>query len=683
MPRWRVVWTLLTAILFGVRLSAAADKATLDAAFAQLAGYDFGGDATALTTIGNLVTASYGKAAERKELASRLTGVLTSAAPRGAKDFACRQLAIIGTADEVPALAPLLADEQLSHMARYALERIPGPEAEEALRQALRKVQGKLLVGVINSLGARRMVAAVDDLASLLSSDDPAVAQAAAAALGKIGPSALGPLEQAWTQPSTPVPVRTAVADALLRCAEGLLAEGKRDEAAAVYDRLIRADVPSVRIAAARGAVLARQAAGAALLGSYLESADRELFRAALVLAREVPGQELTKALTAPLDRLALEQRIHVLEALGDRLDRAATSALLAQTQHGDKQVRLAAIRALARLGDAASVPRLMELAAGDDPEVAQAATAALANLPGKDADAVIQAFLGNENPKVRRAAIEVLGHRRVATAAPAVLRAAADADESIRLAAIKALGEIADLALLPGIVALLLNASSEKERLAIEVALAAACVRSSNREACLAAVAAGLGSAKPEAKTSLLRTLGRLGGEGALKAVRAALHDPLESVRDVAVRILADWPDPSAGNDLLALAKTSQSKTHKILALRGYIRLIAQGDSSPEERLAACNEALRLAERDEERKLVLGVLGGVPRVDALAMVVPLLAQPGTRDEAVAAAVAIAEKIVGSHPSQAADAMKQVLANTASAEIQQRAKEVLQRAGVK
>lgn len=681
MARSKTLCTAMAVILVASRISSAADKAALDTLFAQLAGYDFGRDSAPATTIANLVTASYGKPAERKELASRLADVLKSAAPRGAKDFACRQLAIIGTADEVPALSPLLADEHLSHMARYALERIPGPAADDALRQALGKVQGKQLVGVINSLGNRRVVGAVEDLAKGLSSADPAVAQAAAAALGKIGSPGRVPLEQALARASASV--RPVVAQSLLLCAEGLLAEGKREEAAALYDRLVQTDVRSVRTAAARGAVLARADAGAALVATYLESSDPDLFRAALILAREAPGEAITKALASALERLAAEKRILVLDALGDRGDRAAIPALLAQAKGSEKNVRVAAIRTLARLGDASTAPLLMDWAVADDPDVAHAAAAGLANLPGKDVDAAVQGFLGNSNPKMRRAAVEVLGQRRASAAAPALLQAAADSDESIRLAAVKALGETAGHEVLPGMVALLLKAGSEKQRAAIESALAAAAARASDRNACIAAITSALASANAEAKLSLLRTLGRLGGAEARKAVRAAIEAPEDTVREAAVRILSEWPDPTASNDLAALARHAQSKAHKILALRGYIRLIAQAHPAPDQRLAACKEALSLADRDEERKLVLGVLGGVPHVDALAVVLPLLAQPATKDEAAAAAVDIAEKIVGRHASQAADAMKQVLATTANPELQQRAKEVLRRAETK
>jgi HEAT repeat protein len=77
----------------------------------------------------------------------------------------------IGTKQAVPALAALLADPKLAHYARYGLEPIPDPSVDKALRDALGKIKGRPLVGVINSIGQRK---------------DAEVADAAAAALGRI-----------------------------------------------------------------------------------------------------------------------------------------------------------------------------------------------------------------------------------------------------------------------------------------------------------------------------------------------------------------------------------------------------------------------------------------------------------------------------------------------------------------
>ena len=190
---------------------------------------------------------------------SELIAVLESDVPLKEKADACRELARIGTKDAVPVLAALLSDEKLSHMARYALEPIPDPAVDDALRNALGKLKGRPLVGVIGSLGVRRDARAVQRLAALLKSPDAEVAAAAARTLGKIGtPEAAKILQE--TLAVAPAGLRPVVADACLGCAEAFLAQKKRAEAAAIYKQVGQADLPKhFRIAAAHGALMTRQ----------------------------------------------------------------------------------------------------------------------------------------------------------------------------------------------------------------------------------------------------------------------------------------------------------------------------------------------------------------------------------------------------------------------------------------
>jgi HEAT repeat protein len=111
---------------------------------------------------------------------------LRTATPEG-KAMACKQLSIYGTKAAVPELAKLLSDEQMSSWSRIALEAIPDPTADAALIEAAGKLNGKLLVGVINSIGAKRSDDSIEQLTKRLSDNDEQVAAAAAVALGKIG----------------------------------------------------------------------------------------------------------------------------------------------------------------------------------------------------------------------------------------------------------------------------------------------------------------------------------------------------------------------------------------------------------------------------------------------------------------------------------------------------------------
>jgi HEAT repeat protein len=225
----------------------------LDKAFEALKTYDWGADRNALKPIDEAVVACLGNAAARKALEARLAAVLKTGASRDAKDCVCRWLRICGTAESVPTLAGLLADKDLSNMARYALERIQVPEAGAALHDALPKVGGALKAGVAGSLGARRETAAAPALIGLLGDSDAAVVIAAATALGAIAtPEAAAALAAAAKK--APAAAKAAVTDGALRAAETLAAGGKKAEAVGVYKAFMGADEPKhVKLAATRG----------------------------------------------------------------------------------------------------------------------------------------------------------------------------------------------------------------------------------------------------------------------------------------------------------------------------------------------------------------------------------------------------------------------------------------------
>ena len=229
--------------------------------------------------------------------------LLQSDAPKAQKAMACRLLARWADKDAVPALAPLLADPELASWARIALEVIPGPEADAALRQAMDRLEGRLLFGVINSLAVRRDKEAVGKLLARLQDRDAEVAATAAVALGRIGtPQAQAGLLAAL-KTETRSPVRAGIAEGLSLIADALLLQGRPHEAAQIYDTLRQGDLSKQqRLEAIRGAILARgQQAGLPLLQQLLQSKDPDEFAFGLQTARELGGTGAAKMLVEEL----------------------------------------------------------------------------------------------------------------------------------------------------------------------------------------------------------------------------------------------------------------------------------------------------------------------------------------------------------------------------------------------
>jgi len=625
-----------------------------------------------------------------EEAEAKLLAVLTSDdASREEKATACRRLAVVGTRKAVPVLAGLLGDEDLSHMARYALEPIPDPSVDAALRQALGKVKGRPLVGVVGSLGVRQDAKAVPLMAPLLGSLDADVAHAAARALGSIGtPEAVKALRNALGR-DAPDTQRLALCEGLFRAAEALADAGKRDDAVAVYDHIrgLKKAAHQVRTAAVRGAILARGKDGLPLLKEYLASDDYLLFAAACRASHEMAGKDATRALADALGRGSDDQKVLLLLTLGRRGDAAALPAVLAKTTGAEKAVRLQAIRTAAEINDPAAADALVTLVNDSDEEIAQAAREGLAAIPGKKVDAAVMKLFTSKDTGLRLIAMQLIGRRRMRDAVPDLLKAARDANTGIRATAIHQLGELAGTDRLPMLLDLLMANTDGGVLGAAEAAVGSVCAKAEKPEACAPQVAALLPKAKPVQKVTLLKILGGIGGEAALAAVRGTVGDADQDVHTTAIRTLAGWKTPDVLPVVLAVAKQTGSPRDRTLALRGYLGWASRqgrGQLPRGQRIEICRTAADLVKTTGQKKLLLGALGRIHAPEAIDMILPHLDDSEVRSEACSAAVAVAEELlkVGGGKKFAArlvDPLEKV-AETATGKLAQRAKGLLARA---
>jgi hypothetical protein len=189
-------------------------------------------------------------------------------------------------------------------------------------------------------------------------------------------------------------------------------------------------------------------------------------------------------------------------------------------------------------------------------------------------------------------------------------------------------------------------------------------------------AICKAMGSARGEPKLALLRALRSAGGPMALRTVKGATADSDAQVKETALRVLCDWPTPDALPLLAGLVKSPPSKTIKVLALRGFVRLVPQQDAPEAKKLAALTDAMALADRAEEKRLALSALGEIPTVEALTLAASYLDNPELKEEACLAAVAIAERVPSGHSAEVAATMKQVANATANKKLAARAEAV-------
>ncbi len=623
------------------------------------------------------MTAAAARSADEKE--RRLIGILKSDSPQAEKAITCKRLAIYGSKDAVAELAKLLPHPQLTSWARIALEAIPGPEADAALRDAMGKVKGRTLIGVVNSIGVRRDAAAVGALAGLLDGDDARLASAAAVALGKIGnPQATKILEQSLT--AGPAMTRSAVAEGLVLCAEKLMAVGKSSQAAAIYDTVRKADVPKQRVVeATRGAIIARQADGVPLLIEQLRSKDKVMFNLGLQTARELSGNAVIEALVAELARSSPQRQPLLIHALADRDDKSVLPTMLQAAKSGPQAARIAALGMIRRVGNVSCVPLLLEVAVDGDADLAQAAKAAIKELPGKEVNADLVARLAKAAGKTRLVLIESVGSRRVAAAVPSLLESLDDTDAGVRSTTLRALGSTVDAHKLSVLIALVVAPKNAVDTPAAQKALRAACIRMPDREACAAKIVAAMGQAPVAVKCVILDILGAMQGKTALAAIDAAAKSDNSELQDTAIRLLGRWMSADAAPVLLELAKTMPNGKFKVRAMRGYIRIFRQLKLPPPRVLEMCQAAMQVARRDSEKKLILDTLTRYPSPQALSLAAASLESDALGDMAALIAVKIAGEIFDKNPKEVARAMQRVIDSGVEGDLLMAAKTLRQR----
>ncbi len=659
-------WAVVLTIALPSSAAVAGDL-TPEAAFKLLPAWEHGQPRAPLAFLELHIARAAGDPQAKAQVAKRLGDMLADAKTTlAAREFICQQLYVVGNDAHVPTLVKMLDGPKTVDMARRALEGIPGDASLQALRNALGTLEGLALVGAVNSLGVRCDAQSVGAIAGHVASQDAALAAAAMEALGKI---ATEDAASALLKAEARGALLTRLRDAQLMCAQRLAASNPK-LATALYRRILASNPPvRWRLGAIVG--LARVDPSAAI-PLILEADDTMVRAQGLQVTIELPGGAITTALARQLPNADAGRQALIIDVLAQRGDRAAAPAVQRLASAEDETVRLAAVRALATLGDAATVDLLAGLAAAAEGAVQAAARNSLQRLPGDAVDRRIIALAAQGEPALRAELLRAIGARRIAAANPTLLKAATDPDEGVRSAAFGALAAVGDAACYPKLVELLLAAPTQGDARAAERALVAVADRLADPAVRVGPLLSALKAGPAKTKPTLLRILGGFGGADALKAVRAHLPYQDADVQTAAVRALAGWPDASPAPDLLKLARDAAKPTHRVLALRGYLRLASEAGKG--QRLKMLEQVRPVATTTDAKRMLLGTLGDIADGTALQVAAQFLADPEVRAEAEVAMLKIAKALLASDRKAVQQPMQRLAATSKSPDVVKQAK---------
>ena len=672
----KVLWIVFAAFLAGT-CTARIDMDRLETSLERLKDYQY--DKTQgvdLVWVETQVGMASADKALRARVEAQVLGSLARAKTHDARQFLCRQLRTVGTAQSVPQLEPMLTDPDLSHMARYALGRINSRLAGKALHRALGKTAGKTRAGIINTLVQAGYLPAASDIMKLVNHYDPVVSMAAIRAAGHFGrPETVKALQK--MRPSASKEARVEIDAALLACARRFADKGANRSAAAIYQAYYRGTYADhLRIAGLKGLTQTSARRATPLLVEAIKGDNANLRKHAIAMMSLIEGKGTTDTLVSLSRVVPADAQEMIVRSLAARNDASVEPAIFGMTDSEHENVRLAALEALGDMGSSQAIPRLARAAASASGREAQTARASLARLRGQGIDEAFILQINSDAPKSRIEIIRAIGQRPDHEPFDALYQVAkTDPDSSVRREAVASMGRIARPSDLDRLVTLMVAPHHPGDRGAVDQAIAAVFTRMADADAQAEPILNALTGAPDEAKVYLLKLLTRPATTRALRTVQSAVASQDSRVSDAAVRALGEWPNPAPINTLYEIASGSTNQIHSVLSLRGYIRLSALA----EDPTACYVNALKLTKRPDEIRLVLGGLHYGGTLQALELAESYMDEPALKAEACMAVAKVANVYCWQDRARATTALDRVIAQAPNDSIRNQAKDVLKR----
>ncbi|MCD6394065.1 MAG: DUF1080 domain-containing protein [Planctomycetes bacterium] len=583
-----------------------------------------------------------GAEGERKMFVGAVIESLDKAKGKEVKRFLIERLQRVGKAESVDAISGYLSDERLCEPASQALQAIACDKAIAALVKALGRAKGNNLVTIISALGNVKCKAAAKDLLKFTASKNTNTRMAALHAIANIGDPSAGSVLAKAAQAKGSYERAKATSYYLLY-ARRLAEDGNKHQCAAICRDLIKTGTEHVQCAALSTLVSTE---GEKALSDLLTAADSDSIKvqaAALALANNIDGQAITNKLIDKMNASQGATKAQIIGMLGERGDKAAMYRIIGAFKDGDKDVRTAAIAAAVKLGGDAAVMSMLEfMKSSTAPDEIQFAARTVSRVKGDTVLRAMAKILPTMNTQAKVAIIGALAARKAKAQSEAIFAQVDSSDSAVRSAAIKSLVDVGTPKDMDKLIGILNTTTGGADHTAAQRTIVAVAEQIEDPQRRAGKVLAAMQKAEGSKRIALIQVLGRIGGGAAMKAVVKETATGNKAVIDAAVRALTSWPSGEATGALLNIIKRTDNVTHRVLALRGMVRLLTTSGADQAQAIEMYRQALRTVERPDEKKLIIAGLGSIRSIESLRLVAGYLDDDALKSEAALAAVKIA-----------------------------------------
>ena len=512
-----------------------------------------------------------------------IDAVLSSGYPL-VRSFFLSQLKYIGTERSVEFASGFLTDENMCEPAVAVITSCNSPEKEDILAMSLQIKSLPCAGSVMNALAMMKSDQAVNEYIYWYISGDKNIKAAALNAMAESAhenvyrtlASAAANASYEWDP--------TGATASLVQYARNFGDKGDVRMMEKICSDVLSNASAQYKTAALEALVHYKGYEAIDYLLTEFRNGDLEYRKAILNLAEDIPGKAATRKWIVFMQAVNDTRKAEIINMLGQRGDLLAIPSLKNALFSHSAELRTAAALALAKLQGRESVPELIDYIRSYETADDQIAgySALQTVLDPKRRDLIADALEGSGN-HTKGTMLILLAQGGENRFFNTLFEYTSSSDPKLREIAFSELKSLADPVNQEQLIDLLLTTTEKSEIEHVQVALATAASRVSNKQEKATVILQAMEGT--EQKEKFMPVLAKIGGEEALETVRQAFVKGDAEMRTVAYNALTNWATYEASSVLYEIC-ASGNKNYSDRAFYGYIDKVFNANISDDQKL-------------------------------------------------------------------------------------------------
>lgn len=564
---------------------------------------------------------------ERQMISSILEESLNSATDEDLQDFFLEQLRFVADNSQIPAVSRFLQHARLSVRATAIMVNLGGKPAEKALLTALPVSKGACTMSLLRALGDLGSSECIKECEKGLNSTDIGLQRSALYTLSRSGAPKAGDILKARLQPPPAGISAEEMMTTYLSYIERLSETGESKQAINLSTAILSDKTQrnaGVRCRALSIVGMTHEASALPVLSAALNDSDKSIREQASILIAGLIGRNVTTDLLASAKAAKGKAHAALLNALSRRQDLRDTGLFEEGLKSDEPAILAAAVDGLRRIGSPAAAKMLLTVLDKASAADAPAIIAAVKSMTTKPALAEIAEHLSSPSAIVRETAVTALTEHRARDYAKQILRLTSDTEPRVSASAFTSMSVLAGEKEVSAMIDSVLASTNAAFRKSASDTIASAAARLSEKERLSQQLLAADKGAAPERKSWIMSMLPAFGGKQAMDVLTQAASSSEENIRDAAVRALAAWSDDSALPVLQEISSKAASPNHRVLAMRGAVRLLRESAMPSARKLELYGQLIKTSPGANEMRLIISGVSEIHETGALELLCPL-----------------------------------------------------------